>query len=52
MAEGGKVEIAATCGMVAEYDFFSIGVEMLISGFSGRMNFGCAGISIQASVGV
>ena len=33
MAEGGKVEMAATSGMVAEYDVFSIGIEMLIEGF-------------------
>ena len=33
MAEGGEVEMAATCGMVAGYDVFSIGVEMLIEGF-------------------
>ena len=33
VAEGGKVELAATCGMVAEYDVFSIVVEMLIEGF-------------------
>ena len=30
MAEGGKIEMAATCGMVAGYDGFSLGVEMLI----------------------
>ena len=30
MAEGGKVEMAAACGMVAGYDVFSVGVEMLI----------------------
>ena len=29
----GKVEMAATCGMVAVYDDFSLGVEMLIEGF-------------------
>ena len=30
MAEGGKVEMAATCGMVAGYDVFIVGVKMLI----------------------
>ena len=33
VAECGKVEMAATCGMVAVYDDFSLGVEMLIEGF-------------------
>ena len=30
MVEGGKIEMATTCGMVAGYDGFSLGVEMLI----------------------
>ena len=30
VAEGGKIEMAATCGMVAGYDGFSLRVEMLI----------------------
>ncbi|KAL0007737.1 hypothetical protein SO802_009239 [Lithocarpus litseifolius] len=30
VAESGKIEMAATCGMVAGYDGFSLGVETLI----------------------